>query len=147
MIGGSQYSFGHFVGPLETEFGWSRTQIGISLSLIAFGSFISPFIGRLDDIGADGINLISEIVDIYENFNFETEILAASIRSVQDVVDSAKMGADIATIPPKIISEIPLPIPFSVINSPNQTKNIVPAVSVINVATVLKHHSQNQNPV
>ena len=49
MIGGSQYSFGHFVEPLETEFGWSRTQIGISLSLIAFGSFISPFIGRMID--------------------------------------------------------------------------------------------------
>ena len=76
------------------------------LAAKAGATFISPFIGRLDDIGADGINLISEIVDIYENFNFETEILAASIRSVQDVVDSAKMGADIATIPPKIFESM-----------------------------------------
>jgi len=63
MIGGSQYSFGHFVGPLETEFGWSRTQIGISLSLIAFGSFISPFIGRLiDRHGARNIMFLSLLV-------------------------------------------------------------------------------------
>ena len=60
MIGGSQYSFGHFVEPLETEFGWSRTQIGISLSLIAFGSFISPFIGRMiDKHGARNIMSLS----------------------------------------------------------------------------------------
>ncbi len=72
------------------------------LAAKAGATFISPFIGRLDDLGADGINLIAEIVEIYNNFNFQTEILAASIRSVQDVVDSAKLGADIATIPPKI---------------------------------------------
>ncbi|MEC9367055.1 MAG: MFS transporter, partial [Chloroflexota bacterium] len=48
-VGGSQYSFGHFVEPLEDSFGWTRTQIGLSLSLIAFGSFISPLIGSLID--------------------------------------------------------------------------------------------------
>ena len=48
-VGGSQYSFGHFVEPLENTFGWTRTQIGLSLSLIAFGSFVSPLIGSLID--------------------------------------------------------------------------------------------------
>ena len=64
-------------------------------------SFISPFIGRLDDIGSDGMNLISEITEIYDIHGFETKVLAASIRSVQDIIDSAKFGADVATIPPK----------------------------------------------
>ena len=69
-------------------------------------TYISPFIGRLDDIGADGINLISEIVDIYDLHNFKTEVLAASIRSVQDIVDTAKLGAHVATIPPKILQSM-----------------------------------------
>ena len=66
-------------------------------------SFISPFIGRLDDIGSDGMNLISEITEIYDIHGFETKVLAASIRSVQDIIDSAKFGADVATIPPKFL--------------------------------------------
>ena len=73
------------------------------LAAKAGATYISPFIGRLDDIGADGMNLISEIVEIYNIYNFKTEVLAASIRGVQDVVDSAKFGADIATIPPNIL--------------------------------------------
>ncbi len=73
------------------------------LAAKAGATYISPFIGRLDDIGAEGMNLISEIVEIYSLHDFKTEILAASIRSVQDVVDSAKFGADVATIPPKIL--------------------------------------------
>lgn len=72
------------------------------LAAKAGATYISPFIGRLDDIGSEGINLISEIVEIYELHNFKTKVLAASIRSVQDVIDSAKLGAHIATIPPKI---------------------------------------------
>ena len=60
----------------------------------------------MDDIGADGINLISEIVDIYDLHDFKTEVLAASIRSVQDIVDSAKLGAHVATIPPKILQSM-----------------------------------------
>ena len=73
------------------------------LAAKAGATYISPFIGRLDDIGAEGMNLISEIVEIYSLHDFETQVLAASIRSVQDVVDSAKFGADVATIPPKIL--------------------------------------------
>ena len=73
------------------------------LAAKAGASFISPFIGRLDDIGSDGMNLISEITEIYDIHGFETKVLAASIRSVQDIIDSAKLGADVATIPPKFL--------------------------------------------
>lgn len=73
------------------------------LAAKAGASFISPFIGRLDDIGSDGINLISEITEIYDIHGFETKVLAASIRSVQDIIDTAKFGADVATIPPKFL--------------------------------------------
>ena len=66
-------------------------------------SFISPFIGRLDDISSDGMSLISEITEIYEIHGFETKVLAASIRSVQDIINVAKLGADVATIPPKFL--------------------------------------------
>jgi transaldolase len=71
------------------------------LAAKAGATFISPFIGRLDDIGADGMSLISEITEIYEIYGFETKVLAASIRSVQDIIDVSKFGADVATIPPK----------------------------------------------
>ena len=74
------------------------------LAAKAGATFISPFIGRLDDIGSDGMSLISEIVEIYSIFDYKTQVLAASIRGVQDVVDSAKFGADVATIPPKILT-------------------------------------------
>ena len=73
------------------------------LAAKAGASFISPFIVRLDDIVSDGINLISEITEIYDIHCFETKVLAASIRSVQDIIDSAKFGADVATIPPKFL--------------------------------------------
>ena len=73
------------------------------LAAKAGASFISPFIGRLDDIGSDGMNLISEITEIYDIHGFKTKVLAASIRSVQDIIDSAKFGADVATIPPKFL--------------------------------------------
>ena len=73
------------------------------LAAKAGASFISPFIGRLDDIGSDGMNLISEITEIYDIHGFETKVLAASIRSVQDIIDAAKFGADVATIPPKFL--------------------------------------------
>ena len=72
----------------------------------AGASFISPFVGRLDDIGADGMNLISEIAEIYANYDYSTEILVASVRGVQHVVDAALIGADVATIPPKIMSQM-----------------------------------------
>ncbi|MBT5574164.1 MAG: fructose-6-phosphate aldolase [Alphaproteobacteria bacterium] len=76
------------------------------LAAKAGASFISPFVGRLDDICSDGMNLISEIAEIYANYDFSTEILVASVRSVQDVVDAAIIGADVATIPPKILSQM-----------------------------------------
>lgn len=76
------------------------------LAAKAGASFISPFVGRLDDIGADGMNLISEIVEIYANYDYSTEILVASVRGVQHVVDAALIGADVATIPPKIMSQM-----------------------------------------
>ena len=69
-------------------------------------TYISAFIGRLDDIGADGMNLIADIVEIYDIHNYDTQVLAASIRGVQDVVNSAKLGANIATIPPKILNDM-----------------------------------------
>ncbi len=70
------------------------------LAAKAGASFISPFIGRLDDAGLDGMELIADIRQIYDNYRFETEILAASIRTVNHVKDAAKMGADVATMPP-----------------------------------------------
>ncbi len=69
-------------------------------------SFISPFIGRLDDISLDGLELIEDIRTIYDNYGFETEILAASIRSVNHVKDCALIGADVMTAPPKVIRQL-----------------------------------------
>jgi len=70
-------------------------------------TFVSPFIGRLDDVGETGSNLIQQIVEIYENYpEFNTQILAASIRSPLHVVEMARIGADVATIPPKILRQL-----------------------------------------
>ncbi len=71
------------------------------LAAKAGAAFISPFIGRIDDAGRDGMELIHEIRTIYDNYDFDTEILAASIRTTAHVRDSAMAGADCATIPPK----------------------------------------------
>jgi len=65
----------------------------------AGATYLSPFIGRLDDISSDGLNLISEIRDIYDNYDFTTEILAASIRHTMHIIDCAKIGADVVTTP------------------------------------------------
>lgn len=73
------------------------------LAAKAGATFISPFIGRLDDIHLDGMDLIDEIRTIYDNYGFETEILAASIRSANHVKDSALIGADVMTAPPAVI--------------------------------------------
>jgi transaldolase len=70
-------------------------------------SFISPFIGRLDDVGTDGMRLIADIVQIYDAYpEFETEVLVASVRHPMHVVEAAKLGADIATIPPAIVRQM-----------------------------------------
>lgn len=76
------------------------------LAAKAGASFISPFVGRLDDIGEKGMDLIEDIVVIYENYGFETEVLVASVRSKQHVIDAAIIGAHVATLPPKIIYEL-----------------------------------------
>jgi transaldolase len=73
------------------------------LAAKAGASFISPFIGRLDDINIDGLDLIREIRVIYDNYGFETEILAASIRNANHVKDCALIGADVATVPPAVL--------------------------------------------
>jgi transaldolase len=69
------------------------------LAAKAGATYVSPFIGRLDDISTDGLNLISEIRHIYDNYDFETQILAASVRHTMHVIDCAKMGADVMTGP------------------------------------------------
>lgn len=76
------------------------------LAAKAGATFISPFIGRIDDTGADGMELIEEIRAVYDNYAFETEILAASIRSIDHVKNAALVGADVATLPPKIFEEL-----------------------------------------
>ncbi len=76
------------------------------LAAKAGATFISPFIGRLDDINLDGMDLIADIRQVYDNYGFETEILAASIRSVNHVTDSARIGADVITAPPGVIKKL-----------------------------------------
>ena len=76
------------------------------LAAKAGATFVSPFIGRLDDMGHDGMQIIEEISDIYENYGFDTEIIVASIRHPVHVTQSAILGADIATIPPGIIRKM-----------------------------------------
>ncbi|UZD89677.1 fructose-6-phosphate aldolase [Cognatishimia activa] len=73
------------------------------LAAKAGATFISPFIGRLDDINLDGMDLIADIRNVYDNYGFETQILAASIRSANHVLESARIGADVITAPPAVI--------------------------------------------
>ena len=72
----------------------------------AGAAYVSPFVGRLDDVGHDGMSLIEEILTIYGNYGFETEIIVASIRTTQHVLQSAMLGADVATIPFKVIQQL-----------------------------------------
>jgi transaldolase len=76
------------------------------LAAKAGATFVSPFIGRLDDIGQEGMQIIEEIVDIFYNYDIETEIIVASIRHPIHVIEAARLGADIATIPPDIIRKM-----------------------------------------
>ena len=76
------------------------------LAAKAGATFISPFVGRLDDIGLTGMDLIADIVTIYDNYQFETEILVASVRHPQHVLESARFGADVVTLPPKVIKQM-----------------------------------------
>jgi transaldolase len=72
----------------------------------AGASYVSPFVGRLDDIGQDGMDLIADIVQLYQNYSFSTEVLVASVRHPVHVVEAARLGADVATIPFKVIAQL-----------------------------------------
>ncbi|HKE60305.1 MAG TPA: fructose-6-phosphate aldolase [Pyrinomonadaceae bacterium] len=76
------------------------------LAAKAGASFISPFLGRLDDIGENGLVLLRDIIEIYENYNWKTEVLAASLRNPIHVIEAARLGSDIATMPFKVIDQL-----------------------------------------
>jgi transaldolase len=76
------------------------------LAAKAGASYVSPFVGRLDDISQAGMELVAQILEIYQNYIFETEVLVASIRNPLHVLEAAQMGADVATIPFKVISQL-----------------------------------------
>ena len=76
------------------------------LAAKAGASFISPFLGRLDDIGENGLELLQTIIEIYHNYSWKTEVLAASLRHPIHVIEAARLGADIATIPFKVIDQL-----------------------------------------
>ncbi len=95
----------------------SQEGIGVNVTLIfsplqaliaakAGASFVSPFIGRLDDISHIGMDLVEQIVTIFENYEFDTEIIVASIRHPVHVLEAALLGADIATIPFKVLDQL-----------------------------------------
>ncbi|MDZ7772279.1 MAG: fructose-6-phosphate aldolase [Balneolaceae bacterium] len=83
---------------------FSATQALIAAK--AGAAYISPFIGRLDDISDDGMQLIEDVVTIYDNYGFETEVLAASIRHPMHVLESARLGAHVATMPLNVIEQL-----------------------------------------
>jgi transaldolase len=82
---------------------FSATQAWLAAK--AGASYVSPFVGRLDDIGTTGMTLIREIVDIFDNFEYETEVLVASVRHPIHVIEAARMGADVVTAPPAVIEQ------------------------------------------
>jgi transaldolase len=95
----------------------SRERIRVNVTLVfsaaqallaakAGAAFVSPFVGRLDDVASGGMALIAEIVEIYDNYDFGTEILVASCRHPMHVVDAAKMGADVCTCPAAVIDQL-----------------------------------------
>lgn len=76
------------------------------LAAKAGASYVSPFVGRLDDKGEKGMDVVKEILEIYKNYKFDTEVIVASVRSRAHVEESARIGAHIATIPPKVLDEM-----------------------------------------
>jgi transaldolase len=76
------------------------------LAAKAGATYISPFVGRIDDIGGDGLELVAQLVNIYNNYGYETEVLAASVRHPVHLVRCAQIGADVATIPYKVILQL-----------------------------------------
>ncbi len=92
--------------PVNVTLCFSATQA--LLAAKAGAAFVSPFVGRLDDLGLNGIALIAEIRKIYDNYPFETRILAASVRSPRHVAEVAAVGADAATLPPSTLQQLAL---------------------------------------
>jgi transaldolase len=90
--------------PVNMTLIFSPTQALLSAKVGA--AYVSPFIGRLDDIATDGMNLIEEIVDIFQNYAFTTEIIVASVRHPVHVVQAARLGADICTCPPAVVESM-----------------------------------------
>jgi transaldolase len=82
---------------------FSATQAWLAAK--AGASYVSPFVGRLDDIGAVGMTLVREIVDIFDHSEYTTEVLVASVRSPIHVIEAARMGADVVTVPPAVIEQ------------------------------------------
>ena len=82
---------------------FSATQAWLAAK--AGASYVSPFIGRLDDIGATGMNVVREIVDIFDSSEYTTEVLVASVRNPIHVIEAARMGADVVTVPPAVIEQ------------------------------------------
>ncbi len=76
------------------------------LAAKAGATFISPFVGRLDDISQDGLELINDIVTIYDNYGYETQVLVASVRNPMHIIESAKIGADVVTAPANVIKQL-----------------------------------------
>jgi len=76
------------------------------LAAKAGASYVSPFVGRLDDIGNTGMQIVREIVDMFDNAEYSTEVLVASVRSPIHVIEAARMGADIVTVPPAVIDQL-----------------------------------------
>ncbi|HEY6190130.1 MAG TPA: fructose-6-phosphate aldolase [Pyrinomonadaceae bacterium] len=76
------------------------------LAAKAGAAYISPFLGRLDDVGQNGLQLLSEIVEIYDNYDWKTEVLAASLRHPVHVIEAARIGSDVATMPFKVIEQL-----------------------------------------
>ncbi len=102
---------------IETCHSLSQAGIGVNVTLCfsaaqallaakAGAQFISPFVGRLDDIGQDGMALVSDIVEMYDAQGMATEVLVASVRHPIHVVEAARIGADVATLPPKVLHQL-----------------------------------------
>jgi transaldolase len=83
---------------------FSATQAWLAAKVGA--TYVSPFVGRLDDVGTTGMNLIREIVDVFDNFEYSTEVLVASVRHPIHVVEAARMGADVVTVPAAVIEQL-----------------------------------------
>jgi transaldolase len=82
---------------------FSATQAWLAAK--AGAAYVSPFVGRLDDVGTSGMNLVQEIVDIFDNFEYATEVLVASVRHPIHIVEAGRMGADVVTCPPAVIEQ------------------------------------------